>query len=79
MPTMLWLQKWFLCIFLYNFPFALCIRIWDNILVHGSIYIFKVSIAILKLVKDDLLELDMQGVNDFFKDFKNESFLNTPN
>jgi hypothetical protein len=31
---------------------------------------FQVIIAILKLTKDDLLELDMAGINDYFKDFK---------
>ena len=51
---------------------GLCLRIWDNILVHGSIYIFKVAIAILQLVEEDLLKLDMAGINDYFKSFKED-------
>lgn len=55
----MWIIQWLLSLFLYTFPFALCIRIWDNILAHGSYYMFQVTIAILKLTKDDLLQLDM--------------------
>lgn len=39
-PNLLWLQKWFQSIFLYSFPLGLCIRIWDNLLVYGTRYIF---------------------------------------
>jgi hypothetical protein len=51
---------------------GLCIRIWDNILVFGTRYIFRVTIAILRLVQNELFQLDISGVNEFFKSFKNE-------
>ena len=69
MPDALWLNKWFLTLFLYSFPLGLCIRIWDNILADGSKFIFKVSLAILKLTEADLLKLDFNGINDYFKLF----------
>lgn len=50
----------------------MCIRIWDNILVYGPRYLFKVTIAILKLVQDHLFSEDISGVNEFFKTFKDE-------
>jgi len=33
---------------------------------------FQVSIAILRLIHDDLMKLDIQGVNEYFKSFKDE-------
>ena len=33
---------------------------------------FQVSLAILKLVQDDLLELDFGDINEYFKTFKDE-------
>ena len=38
----------------------------------GTRYIFQVSIAILRLIEYDLLRLDLQGINDYFKSFKDE-------
>ena len=66
-PDALWLNKWFLTLFLYTFPLGLCIRIWDNILADGTKFIFKVALAILKLTEKDLLKLDFNGINDYFK------------
>jgi hypothetical protein len=51
---------------------GLCIRIWDNLFVYGTRYIFQVSLAILKLIEDDLLQLDLSGINDYFKSFKDD-------
>lgn len=45
-------------------------------LVHGTRYVFQVSIAILRLIQQDLLQLDIQGVNDYFKSFKDDDQLN---
>jgi hypothetical protein len=33
---------------------------------------FKVSIAILKLCHNDLMVLDISGINDYFKAFKDD-------
>jgi hypothetical protein len=40
--------------------------------VHGTRYLFRVSIAILKLIEADLLQLDISGINDYFRAFKDE-------
>jgi hypothetical protein len=47
-------------------------RIWDNLLVYGTRYIFQVSIAILRLTQHDLIHLDISDVNDYFKSFKDD-------
>jgi hypothetical protein len=51
---------------------GLVIRIWDNLLVHGTRYLFRVTIAILKLAEEDLLHLDISGINEYFKAFKDD-------
>ena len=71
-PPMLWLGKWFTSLFILSFPISLCIRIWDNLLVHGSIYIFQVSLAILRLIEKPLLSYDLDGINQFLKSFKDD-------
>lgn len=39
---------------------------------HGTRYLFQVSIAILRLVQDDLLMMDLSGINDYLKSFKED-------
>lgn len=72
MPDLLWINKWFSTCFLYSFPLGLCIRIMDNILADGTKFFFKVSLAILKLIENDLIELDFTEMNEYFKKFKDE-------
>ena len=67
-PESMWLSKWFMSCFLYSFPFGLCIRIWDNLMAHGTQFIFNVGIAILFLLKDKILALeDLGDINEYFK------------
>ena len=71
-PPMLCFGKWFNSLFIISFPMSLCIRIWDNLLVYGSIYIFQVSLAILKLLEEPLMERDLDGINKYLKSFKKD-------
>lgn len=68
-PDLLWINKWFQTCFLYSFPLGLCIRIWDNVLADGTRFFFKAALAILRLVEDDLMQLEMTDINEFFKSF----------
>lgn len=76
LPDLLWINKWFQTCFLYSFPLGLCIRIWDNILADGTKFFFKAALAILKLVQNELIELDFSEINEYFKSFneKNSQF-----
>lgn len=71
----LWVQKWFMTCFLYSFPLGLCIRMWDNILAFGTRFIFNLSLSLLYLLKEQLLDLDFADINEFFKLLKDDSHL----
>lgn len=71
-PTEMWLIKWFQSCFLYSFPFDLCIRAWDNILAYGTRFLFNMTLAILKSVETQLLELDMAEICEYMKLMKQE-------
>lgn len=62
---MLWIQKWYLSIYLYSFPLGVTLRIWDKIIAEGNFFIFKFAIGFLSLYEKELLALDMSGMNDF--------------
>lgn len=59
----IWLQKWLITLFLYSFPMAYCVRIWDNVLVEGPIFIFKTIIAVISGLETKLLKGDFERVN----------------
>jgi len=71
-PDQLWIYKWFMSSFLYSFPLGLCIRIWDNIFARGPRFMFNISLSILNLVQEELLELDFGEINDFFNSLLNK-------
>jgi hypothetical protein len=75
MKDPLWIQKWFMTCFLYSFPFSLCIRIWDNLLASGSRFLFNTALAILKILEEMLLQLDMCGICELFQSLKNDEHL----
>jgi hypothetical protein len=70
-PT-IWLQKWFMTLFLYSFPMRLCIRLWDNILVEGILFMFKFPLAIMEIFHDAILEKDLEEINDLFESLNSE-------
>jgi len=78
LPDQMWIQKWFMTCFLYSFPFGLCIRFWDNILAFGTRFIFNISLSLLSLLKDQLIELEFSLINDFFKSLKDDTHLENP-
>lgn len=63
-PAPVWLQKWFMTLFLYSFPLKLCIRLWDNLLVEDLVLIFKFPLAIMEILEPVLLKANFEEVND---------------
>ena len=57
-PDQLWIYKWFMSCFLYSFPLGLCIRVWDCILARGPRFMINISLSILTLTQEQLIELD---------------------
>ena len=54
--------KWIEFIFLKTFKYEICLRIIDNFLIKGHIYIFEISIAALNTLKKTILNLDEDGL-----------------
>ena len=50
--------KWIEYLFLKTFDYKLCLRIFDNFLIKGHIFIFEVSIATLNIIKKEILNSD---------------------
>lgn len=48
---------------------------WDNILAFGTRFIFNLSLSLLYLLKDQLMDLDFADINEFFKLLKDDSHL----
>ena len=42
-------SKWFMTLFVYDFPFCTLVRIWDIFLFEGWKIIYRVGLALLKL------------------------------
>ncbi|CAI2386137.1 unnamed protein product [Moneuplotes crassus] len=69
-PAPVWLQKWFMTLFLYSFPMKLCIRLWDNLLVEGLVYIFKFPLAIMEILESTLLKCNFEEVNEILSNLR---------
>lgn len=54
-PKMVTFQ-WFSCLFSYNFSFPVISRIWDQFFLKGSKILFRVSLAMLHMMKSALME-----------------------
>ncbi|KAF7493516.1 Ecotropic viral integration site 5 -like protein [Sarcoptes scabiei] len=65
--TSMYASSWFLTLFTSNLPIHLSTRIMDLFLSEGLDIIFRLSIAILQLCRDDLLKLDMEGLLKYFQ------------
>lgn len=66
-PDALWIDKWFISLYLYQLPLGLCIRVWDNLIAHGIVFMFKLALTLLKYCEKDLLSLDFGGICEYIK------------
>lgn len=64
MGPAIWLMKWFMTLFLSSFPMGLCIRVWDNFLAEGRVFMFKFPLAIMKIFEQQMLNSSIEGLND---------------
>lgn len=60
--TSMYSSSWFLTLFTSNLPLHLAYRVMDLFLSEGLDMIFRLSVAILRICKEDLLKLDMEGL-----------------
>ena len=48
LETRMYLVTWFLSVFAVSFKAEFLYRVWDNFLLEGELYLFKVGIALIK-------------------------------
>jgi hypothetical protein len=75
--TQMFATQWFLTLFTAKFPLYVVFNIIDLFLVYGMQIIFKVSLGLLLISRNDLLKLNFEGVLNYFhfllpKKFSNE-------
>jgi hypothetical protein len=59
-PDHLWFGKWLLTLGTDSFPLAVAIRIWDSLLIDGPAVLFRVGVAVVRILKQLLLEMEFQ-------------------
>jgi len=54
--------EWFSTLYSYNVPMVVTARIWDVLLFEGPEFLFRVGLAILKTVEEDLLKQNFDNI-----------------
>ena len=54
LPSM-FASKWLLTIFTYSFPLDVVVRVWDIFMSEGWTIVFKVSLALVNLLRNDIM------------------------
>ncbi|KAM6921760.1 ecotropic viral integration site 5 protein homolog isoform 1-T1 [Xenentodon cancila] len=65
--TSMYASSWFLTIFLTSFPLPVATRIFDIFMCEGLEIVFRVGMAILQVNQADLIQLDMEGMLQYFQ------------
>lgn len=65
--TSMYSSSWFLTLFTSCLPLPLAYRVMDLFLSEGLDMVFRLSIAVLQICKQDLLKCDMEGLLKYFQ------------
>ncbi|XP_071010594.1 ecotropic viral integration site 5 protein homolog isoform X1 [Oncorhynchus clarkii lewisi] len=65
--TSMYASSWFLTIFLTSFPLPVATRIFDIFMLEGLEIVFRVGLAILQMNQAELIQLDMEGMLQYFQ------------
>ncbi|XP_053354184.1 ecotropic viral integration site 5 protein homolog isoform X5 [Clarias gariepinus] len=65
--TSMYASSWFLTIFLTSFPLPVATRIFDIFMCEGLEVVFRVGLAILQMNQAELIQLDMEGMLQYFQ------------
>ncbi len=60
------MHKWFVSLFVQNFPENFSMLIWDFLFLEGNIIIFKSALAVLKILRKDIMVNNNFGKNQKF-------------
>jgi len=66
---MLFASEWFSTLFTYTFPFETTNRVWDFFFMEGTVYLFRVGLAMLKLSQDIILKSSFETIIEHLKIF----------
>ena len=70
-------SQWFLTIFVVDFPIDTVVRIWDMFFIEGRKVIYRIALAIFKLLEKKLVDSDLMEIFEFINRFKSASDINT--
>lgn len=65
------MTKWYICLFAEVLPIETTLRVWDVIFSEGYKIIFRASLAIVLILKDDIMKIE--DINDLAELFRNIS------
>ena len=51
----LYFNKWISKFFIKVFPYDILLKLWDNYIVKGEVFLFEISLTILKILENDCL------------------------
>ena len=63
-------SQWFLTLFAVYFEIEVVVRIWDIFLVEGKKTIYRVGLAILKILEKKLMAAELGDMFTHFRDFR---------
>ncbi|XP_050179224.1 EVI5-like protein, partial [Myiozetetes cayanensis] len=65
--TSMYASSWFLTLFLTTFPLPVATRVFDIFMYEGLEIVFRVGLALLQLNQAELVQLDMEGMSQYFQ------------
>ncbi|PKK17354.1 EVI5-like protein [Columba livia] len=65
--TSMYASSWFLTLFLTTFPLPVATRVFDIFMYEGLEIVFRVGLALLQFNQAELIQLDMEGMSQFFQ------------
>jgi hypothetical protein len=79
LPWIVIMTKWLICLFAEVLPVETALRVWDVIFSEGSKIIFRAGLAIVLILKDDIMRVnDMNELAQLFRNIsKDPRFLNS--
>lgn len=64
------LMQWFLSLFAINFPYDCTTLIWDALFTDGKIVLFKVAVCLIKMLKEDLMNIkELEQMKNYIVNF----------
>ncbi|XP_040305564.1 EVI5-like protein [Herpailurus yagouaroundi] len=65
--TSMYASSWFLTLFLTTFPLPVATRVFDIFMYEGLEIVFRVGLALLQVNQTELMQLDMEGMSQYFQ------------